>query len=50
MQPTRKLLIACLLLAVAACQPAPEERFGRAQAYFDEHEYRAAIIELKNLL
>ena len=47
---THKLLIAALLLAVAACQPAPEERFERAKVYFDEHEYRAAVIELKNVL
>lgn len=45
-----KLLIAATLLAVAACQPAPEERFERAQAHFDEHEYRAVVIELKNAL
>lgn len=43
-------MIAVAALAVAACQPAPEERFARAQDYFAVHEYRAAVLELKNAL
>ena len=38
------------LLLLAACQPAPEERYQRAVEYFDEADYRAVVLELKNAL
>ena len=38
------------LLLISACQPAPEERVARAEAYFDKADYRSAVIELKNAL
>jgi tetratricopeptide (TPR) repeat protein len=37
-------------LLIAACQPAPEERYAHAEKYFDESDYRAATLELKNAL
>ena len=44
----------CVILSViflmVACQPAPEERLARAEAYFSEADYRSAILELKNAL
>lgn len=36
-----KLLIAATLLAVAACQPAPEERFERVTFHIDESDGRS---------
>ena len=43
---THLALIAVLL----GCQPTPEERIGRAEAFMEEADYRGAIIEVKNAL
>lgn len=39
-----------LALLVAACQPAPEELWARAQSEAAEGDYAAAAIDLKNLI
>ena len=35
---------------LAACQPSAEEQLARAEQYFADAEYRAAVIEVKNSL
>ena len=37
-------------MLMAACQPQPQERYERATRFFDNAEYRASIIELKNAI
>ncbi len=49
-RPTRVILFLVAGATLAACQPTVEERLARAQGYLNEHEYRAAVIELKNIL
>ena len=44
------LLLLWLSVFITACQPTPEERLTRAQDYFEQSEYRASILELKNAL
>ena len=44
------LMQSALLAVLLGCQPTPEERIGRAQAFMAEADYRAAVIELKNAL
>ena len=39
-----------LVVCLTACQPTPEERLARAEAYIAEADYRTAVIELQNLL
>ena len=39
--------VACTAGLIVACQPAPEERFASAEAYFSAADYRAAVLELK---
>lgn len=47
----RKTVLFLLTFALlAACQPSPEERMQQAQQYFDTANYRAATIELRNVL
>ena len=46
----RNCLTACTAILIVACQPAPEERLARAEAYVNEADYRSAILELKNAL
>ena len=48
--PVVVFLVSLLSLTLAGCQPSPDERFDRAQAYFAASDYRAAVIELKNVL
>ena len=43
------LILACAW-TLAACQPSVEERLARAENYFANAEYRAAVIELKNAI
>ena len=45
------LIVAMAVFALlTACQPTPEERMSRAEAYFAEADYRTAAIELRNVL
>ncbi len=44
------ILSAILGAGLGGCQPDPTERYERAADFMREHEYRGAIIELKNAL
>ncbi len=46
----RRLAALTAALLLVACQPSPAERLQRAEALVDEGDYKAAIIELKNVL
>ena len=46
----RPLVIALLVLALAACNAGPDELLKRAQRNLDAGDFRAASIDLKNLL
>ncbi|MBL8397396.1 MAG: PEP-CTERM system TPR-repeat protein PrsT [Candidatus Accumulibacter sp.] len=43
----RKALLLACLLALAGCDKSPEEHFQQAQKFFDQADYKAAILELK---
>ncbi len=47
---TRAAVMAGVLLFVTACQPSAEERFASAKQFFDANDYRAASIEVRNVL
>jgi putative PEP-CTERM system TPR-repeat lipoprotein len=44
------IVLAALISLSAACQPAPEDQFARAEVYMAEADYRSAIIEVRNVL
>ena len=46
----RRVIIALVILAVAACNAGPDELLGRAQRNLDAGDFRAASIDLKRLL
>jgi putative PEP-CTERM system TPR-repeat lipoprotein len=37
-----------LVAALSGCEPTPEERVSRAEAFMADHDYRSAVLELKN--
>ena len=47
---SRSCLTVCAAILIVACQPTPEERLARAEAYVNEADYLSAILELKNAL
>ncbi len=49
-QGRRLTLIWAIIPILVACQPSADERLSRAERFYEESEYRAAIIELKNSL
>lgn len=49
-QTVSALTAALLALAVAGCGASPEESMRQAQGYMDKADYKAAVLELKNVL
>ena len=49
-QRIRPVLIAAVFVVLAACQPTPQERMARADAYLAGADFRSASIELRNVL
>lgn len=56
--PVPRVLVRFLALLAAisagvflsACQPTPDERMGRAEAYVQENDHRSAVLELRNVI
>ena len=48
--PLQMVFVLACACSLAACQPSAEEHLARAERYYADAEYRAAIIELKNAI